>query len=180
MSEVLDRYDGLAEVARLAPPGMVGLRGDLADPDLGAALQGALGLSVPPVRRWTQGPDARALWMAPDELLLTLPEAGAAMAALTPRLGGAFVTLADVSDIRAVFRIRGAHSRDVLAKLMPVDFSDLPPGTLRRSRLAQTAALVWAEGGETLGLMCLRSVADYAWALLTTAARPGGAVGLYR
>lgn len=178
MSEHL--YRGMAEVSRSAPLGMVALRGDLADPRLVAALEATLGAAVPAQRAWTGGPGGRALWMSPDELLLTVPDAPAAMAALGAALGDAFVTLADVSDLRAVFIIRGVHGRDVLAKLCPVDFSDLSPGTVRRTRAAQAAALIWAEEGETLGLMCLRSVGDYTWSLLTNAARPGGEVGLYR
>jgi len=176
MSDLMERYAGLAEVSRLAPPGMVTLRGDLADP----RLEGALGIPVPGVRRWTGGQGGRALWMSPDELLLTVPDAPAAIAATEGALAGGFFTLADVSDLRAVFRLRGAGSRDVLAKLMPVDFADFPAGSVRRTRAAQVAALIWAEEGEVFGLMCARSVADYMADLLKTAARPGGEVGLYR
>jgi len=180
MSEVLDRYHGFAMIEQVAPGGMVALKGDLADPALAGALQQVPGLAVPGQRRWTAGPGGRALWMAPDELLLMVPDAAGAMAALQPCLGGAFVTLADMSDFRAMFRIRGAHSRDVLAKLCPVDFSDLSTGDLRRTRAAQVAALLWCEGAEDWGLMCARSVAGYMADLLATAARPGGEVGLYR
>ena len=175
MPEVLERYAGFAEVVRLAPPGMVAVKADLADPDLA----GALDIPVPGVRRWADGPGGRALWMAPDELLLVVPDAPAAVAHIAGRLAGRHATVADVSGLRAAFALRGAGARDVLAKLMPVDFSDFPPGSLRRSRAAQVAALVWADDAG-FGLMTARSVADYAWALLTTAARPGGEVGLYR
>lgn len=184
MSEVLDRYRGLVTVERIAPPGMVALKGDLADPVLASALRDALDLPAPGQRGWTEGAaggaGGRAFWMAPDELLLMVPDAGAAMTALQGRLGDTFATLADVSDLRAMFRIRGARSRDVMAKLAPVDFSDLPPGQLRRTRLAQTAAMIWCEASDAWGLICFRSTADYTMGLLTVAARPGGEVGLYR
>lgn len=175
MSDLLDRYTGIAEVRRLAPPGMVALKADLADP----RLPEGIGAPVPGVRRWTEGAGGRALWMAPDELLLVVPDAGAALARIAAALPGAHATAADVSDLRAVFTLHGPGARDVLAKLMPVDFAAFEPGHLRRSRAGQVAALVWAEG-DRFGLMVARSVADYAWALLTTAARPGGEVGLYR
>ena len=175
MPEVLDHYTGFAEVLRLDPPGMVALKADLADPDLAGALE----IPVPAVRRWQEGPGGRALWMAPDELLLLVPDAGAAVARMAGRMAGRHVTVADASGLRAAFALRGTGARDVLAKLMPVDFADFPPGSLRRSRAAQVAALVWADD-EGFGLMTARSVADYAWALLTTSARPGGEVGLYR
>jgi sarcosine oxidase subunit gamma len=175
MPEILDHYAGFAEVSRLSPPGMVAVKADLADPDLPAALD----IPVPGVRRWEDGAGGRALWMAPDELLLVVPDAAAAVDRIAGRLAGRHATLADASGLRVAFSLRGAGARDVLAKLMPVDFSDFPPGTLRRSRAAQVAALVWADA-DGFGLMTARSVADYAWALLTTAARPGGEVGLYR
>jgi sarcosine oxidase subunit gamma len=155
---------------------MVALKADLSDPDLPEALD----MPVPGVRRWAEGAGGRALWMAPDELLLVVANAGAALARIGARLAGRHATAADVSDLRAVFALRGAGARDVLAKLMPVDFGDFPPGSLRRSRAAQVAALVWAEADGSFGLMTARSVADYAWALLTMSARPGGEVGLYR
>ena len=180
MSEVLDRYDGFARIERVAPGGMIALKGDLADPALTAALLDMLGAPLPQVRRWTDGAGGRAFWMAPDELLLMVADAPAIMTALEPALTGVFVTLADVSDMRAMFRIRGVHSPDVLAKLAPVDFSDLSTGQLRRTRLAQIAAMIWRDGERDWGLVCFRSVADYTAALLKTAARPGGEVGLYR
>jgi sarcosine oxidase, subunit gamma len=180
MSEVLERYDGLARVERVAPGGMIALKGDLAAPELATALSDALGAPVPGIRCWTSGPGGRAFWMAPDELLLRVPDAPAALAALQGRLTDAFVMLQDVSDMRAMFRLRGALSRDVLAKLAPVDFNGMTTGQLRRTRLAQVAAMIWSEGAGDWGLVCFRSVADYTGTLLRTAARPGGEVGLYR
>lgn len=179
MSEVLERYDGLARIERLAPGGMVALKGDLGDKGLAQSLS-HLGAPLPEVRCWTEGEGGRAFWMAPDEVLLMVPDAGAAISAVQGRLKGGFVTLQDVSDMRAMFRIQGAHSRDVLAKLAPVDFSDLSTGQLRRTRLAQIAAMIWCAGPQDFGLVCFRSVADHAGGLLQTAARPGGEVGLYR
>lgn len=168
MAEFLERHAGIAEVARLAPPPMVAIRADLSDPRLAAALGGP----VPGVRQAAGG----VLWMAPDELLVM----GGDAAALAAALAGLHATVADVSDLRAVLALRGAAARDVLAKLCPVDFGAFPPGTLRRTRAAQVAALVWHVEPDDWRLLTLRSVADYAWALLTTAARPGGEVGLYR
>lgn len=171
MSEVLERYTGFATVARLAAPGMVAVKGDLADPRLAAALG-----AVPGVRRAEGG----VLWMAPDEVLVVCADGAAEAARLAAALAGGHVTVADVSDLRAVFAVSGAGARDVLAKLCPVDFADFPVGGVRRTRAAQVAALVWRTGDQDWRVMTLRSVADYAWGLLTMAARPGGEVGLYR
>jgi sarcosine oxidase, subunit gamma len=169
MPEVLERHAGIIEVTRLAGLRMVALKTDLADPGLPAALGGP----VPGVRQSAGG----VLWMAPDELLVT---DGPAADVLAAALAGGHSTVVDVSDLRAVFGLRGPGVRDVLARLCPVDFAQFPPGTLRRTRAAQVAALVWHVAPDDWRVMTMRSVSDYAWALLTNAARPGPALGLYR
>jgi sarcosine oxidase subunit gamma len=82
---------------------------------------------------------------------------------------------ADVSDARAVFRVTGPKSAQVLAKLCPVDFDTLAPTELRRTRAAQVAAALWAEdGGYTL--VSFRSVAGYVMGLLQHSAQAGSAL----
>jgi sarcosine oxidase, subunit gamma len=68
----------------------------------------------------------------------------------------------------------------VLAKACPIDFAEFPVGAIRRTRAAQVAAAVWRDAEDEFTLVCFRSVAQYMWDLLTTLARPGGEVGLYR
>ena len=88
----------------------------------------------------------------------------------------------NVSDARAVFRIKGPNTREVLAKLAPVDLSPqaFGPGMIRRTRLAQVPAAFWMEDTDTAQLVCFRSVAQYVFDLLKTAAQPGSEVGFYR
>ena len=87
----------------------------------------------------------------------------------------------DVSDARAMFELRGGGLRDVLAKLTPADMSAaaLPPGELRRSRLAQVPAAFWLRSETAAQVICFRSVARYVFDLLKTAAQPGSAVGFH-
>ena len=75
----------------------------------------------------------------------------------------------------------GAFAREVLGKLMPVDFSAdaFGPGQIRRSRMAQVPAAVWMTGEDAFRVVCFRSVAQYVFDLLKTAASEGGEVGLY-
>lgn len=171
-------------VERAEAPGMVLLRGDLADPALGAAVERTTGQAVPP-RRGIALADGRGVaWMAPDELLLFVPrgEAAAAVAALEAALAGRHVLAADVSDLRVAFRLRGPGAREAVARLCPVDMAPeaFPPGTIRRTRAAQVAAAIWMSGPEEVTLLAPRSVADYAAAILAGAARPGAAAGLFR
>ena len=100
---------------------------------------------------------------------------------LTKCFGSNHTLAVNVSDARAVFRISGAHSRDVLAKLAPVDLSpdSFTPGMIRRTRLAQVPAAFWIEDGDSFRLVCFRSVAQYVFDLLKTAAEAGSAPEYY-
>jgi sarcosine oxidase subunit gamma len=167
-------------VEALAPAGMVTLKVTPGDPSGPAALA-ALGLGWPEQRRMLRAGDRAVLWMAPDEVLVLAPDAGAAMAAMAPALAGAHHLMADVTDSRALFRIAGPRAREVLAKLCPVDLHPavFRPGEVRRTRAAQVAAAIWAEGADDFRLVAFRSVAVYVGDLLRLSAEPEAAVGLF-
>jgi sarcosine oxidase, subunit gamma len=174
-------FDGYVRVAEQGPQGMIVLRskGD----GLAEALA-ALGLPVPGQRRIEVAGDRAVAWMSPDEVLIWLPyaEVPQAVQALGATLAGKHHLVADVSDARAVFTVTGPGAREVLAKACPVDFAPAAfgPGEVRRTRAAQVAAAVWMSGEDTFTLVCFRSVARYVFDLLSTLARPGAEVGLYR
>jgi len=171
---------GLADIREIPAPGMVTLKGRLEGEALAAAVREATGCAVPPVRGIVAGGERRVAWMAPDELLLILPrgDVAGALAALGEALAGAPHLVADVSDMRAVFRVEGPGAREVLAKLCPVDLAPgmFEAGEIRRTRLAQVPAAFWLEAGG-FTLVCFRSVARYAFDVLKDAAAPGGEVG---
>ena len=174
------RFEGFVTVQRAAPRGMITLRGDLASAPVAAAVRAAVGLEVPGQRQILSGGDGAVAWMSPDELLVMVPHAQAPDTAVVLRgaLDGAFATVADVSDARAVFTVQGALVDEALMKLCPVDFAGLDAGELRRTRAAQIAAALWRSGEDEVTLVCFRSVAEYAFALLCNAAAPGGEIGL--
>ena len=178
------RFQGLVTVEEVGLRGMITLRGDPSSDALARALQTGVGLEVPAMRGIALDGERGVAWMAPDELLVMVPlaEAGAALRALEQGLAGEFATVADVSHVRAVLTVTGRHWRDVLAKLCPVDFAPgaFLPGEIRRTRAAQVAVAIWMSGEDEVTLVCFRSVAQYMFDLLSTAARPGGNVGLYR
>lgn len=176
------RYRGMVSVAEAGPRGMITLRGDLGLPELADALQREIGAPVPGQRRVVRGVNGVVAWMSPDELLIMVDHADAphVTARLEGALAGVFVTLANVSDARAVFTLTGAQACDVLAKICPVDFATFQSGEIRRTRAAQVAVALWREGDEDFTLVCFRSVARYMADLLATVSAPGGEVGLYR
>lgn len=163
----------LAQIEQLPAQGMIAIRADLAL--LGERIAQAAGVALPAQTRIaTEG--ARSLgWMSPDELLLIVPqdELAATLAALNSAVAGEHALIADVSDMRAGFIIRGAKPAQVLAKLCPVDFAALPPGTLRRTRAAQVACALWQSGDDAFTIIAFRSVGNYLRALLDNAALPG-------
>ncbi|MGY6534837.1 MAG: sarcosine oxidase subunit gamma [Pararhodobacter sp.] len=176
------RFHGMVDLADAGPQGMIALRGDLALPELAAAVKKITGAALPTVREVSTGAKGAVAWMSPDELLLFVDDAGVgrAVSALESLTADAFVTVADVSDARALFTVKGVQARDVLAKACPVDLADFPVGTIRRTRAAQVAAAVWRQDDTTFAVICFRSVAGYMWNVLTTLSRPGGEVGYHR
>lgn len=165
----------MAEVSFAPLAGMVSLRGDLASPTLRAAVAAVAG-EVPDVGRLTGSAERGVAWMSPDELLLLLPRGDVpdALASLGRALAGEHHLALDVSDLRATIRLDGAGWRETLGKLTPADLHPdaFGPGILRRSHLGQVAAAFWAEG-EGARVLCFRSVADYALALLRRSAADG-------
>lgn len=161
--------------------GMLTLRGDLASEVLQAAVRTATGCAVPPPRRIEFAGDHAVAWMAPDELLLFLPDGAAAAAGqrLDADLAGITCLVADVSDARAVFRLIGPGSREVLAKGAPVDLAPavFGPGDFRRTRLGQVAAAFWMPVPDVFELVCFRSVSDFVAQWLHTCAAPGSLPG---
>src|SRR6056297_366096 len=116
------RSAGFAAVSELPVRGMIALRAELGAPAVAEALA-ALGLPIPARRRIEERGARAVAWMSPDELLLMMPQEAVpgVLQTLEQRLGEAHHLAADVSDMRALFRIEGAGAREVLAKLCPVD-----------------------------------------------------------
>ena len=67
------------------------------------------------------------------------------------------------------FDLQGPGAQGALAKLCPVDFAALAPSEVRRTRMAQIPAAFWRHG-DGWRILCFRSVAGYAEALLRNAA----------
>lgn len=164
-------------VTRMAPGGMITLRGDLGE--VGPAAAAVTGAEVPAPLAIT-GDGVRALgWMAPDELLVLLPagEVAEALERLATDLAGLHHLAVDVSDARSRFAVEGAGVRDIVQKLTPADLSpaEFPVGCLRRTRLAQVAGAIWMAQETRIEVICFRSVTDYVETLLRNAAEAGPA-----
>lgn len=175
------KFSGLVEIKEMGVQGMITLRGDLSADWMVESVKETVGVDIPVQRRISSGGQGSVAWMSPDELLVLTPYADASnvAATLVRALGDNFATVAEVSDARAMFAIKGPQARDVLAKICPVDFSDFQIGEIRRTRASQVAAAIWRESEDDWRLVCFRSVGVYMFDLLKTVALPGGDVGYY-
>jgi sarcosine oxidase subunit gamma len=106
---------------------------------VGAAASAALGVDLPTApNTWVPAGPGRAVWLGPDEWLLTSTteapeELEARVRAAVAPLGG---SATDVSAQRIGLRLTGARVRDVLAKGCSID---LHPRVFGRGSSAQTA-----------------------------------------
>lgn len=168
-------YQGFATVTEAGLQGMITLRCDLSSAKVRKAVKAAAGADLPAQRRITLKDSKGVGWMSPDELLILVPyaEAKATVEALAKALDGEHALVADVSDARAMFRVKGPKAAEVLMKLCPVDLPMLADGELRRTRAAQVAAALWKSADDEFTLVSFRSVAAYVFGTLEAAARPG-------
>ncbi len=177
--------DGLVSLREMGLQGMVTLKADLGQGEVAEAVASVTGGTTPGPRRISDGDGVQLAWMAPDELLILCAHEAADKLVddLTQALAGQHHLAVTVSDARAMFELTGAPGtlRDVLAKVTPADLNPtaLAPGEMRRTRLAQVPAALWFVAEGTARVVCFRSVAQYVFDLLSTAARPGGEVGFF-
>ncbi len=175
--------DGIVDISEAGLRGMLSLRGDLSGAAVAKAVS-AVGGTLPAQRRIETRGDVSTAWMSPDELLIMCAYAAAPAkcAAMQDALGDAHALVVNVSDARAVFRVTGPQTRDVIAKLAPVDLAlgSFPVGSFRRTRLAQVAAAFHMADAETCEIVCFRSVAQYMFDLLKRAAAPGSEVYFHK
>ena len=174
-------YQGFAKIADAGPSGMITLRGDLGNAKLKKAVKATTGVVVPGPREASFAGEKGVCWMSSDELLILCGygDAGALEAKLAKALAGVHHLVVNVSDARARIVVSGVDAREVLAKLTPADMAALQPGEMRRSRLAQVPAAFWMADETVIEVICFRSVAQYVFDLLKSAALKGSEVGFH-
>ena len=160
--------------------GMITLRGDLTNVKLKSVCKAISGVTFPTMGQASMSGDNALAWMSPDEVLILVPHAdvAGAIAKIDKALKGQHYLAENLSDARALIYVEGFYSREVMAKLSPVDLhpSTFQPGDFRRTRLGQVAAAFWMKNDDTFAVICFRSVAEYTFKSLAAAAK-GGAVG---
>ncbi len=193
MAERLVRHGALAperrrargiRLAERAGLGKIDLRGDPADRALLRGIGRALDLLLPtePNTATAKG-SSTALWLGPDQWLLTCPADDATFFINTLRqaLAGSHTALTDVTDGRVALTLAGPSARELLAKGCPLDLHPraFGPGRCAQSLLAKADVLLHLRAddpltGPTFDLYVARSFADYAWSWLEDAGREYG------
>lgn len=157
------------------------LRGNAGDAAFADAVHGVLGFALPVAANTVAGMEAqRALWLGPDEWLLTAPagEAAAIEATLAAVLRGHHHALVDVSASRTVIAISGSDARAVLAKGCALDLHAGAFGTAKcaQTLLAKAQVILHCAGpGSSFHLYVRNSFADYLARWLTDAAAESAA-----
>jgi sarcosine oxidase subunit gamma len=94
-------------------------------------------------------------------------------ASLAASLRGTVAAVTDVSDARIVYAVSGPNARHLLAKGCPLDLHErvFPAAACAQTLLAKVPVVLWRSGIEPMfDLHVARSVRDYAWAWLQSAA----------
>jgi sarcosine oxidase subunit gamma len=172
------------ELREITDRGMIDLRGSATDKKFMAAAKKVLGLDLPKAPRTSVSwGDVKALWLSIDQWLILCSRAKTLelTAVLKAELGNIHSLIVDVSDMRAVLRLEGEGVREVLLKGSSLDLlsDDYAPGTVRRMRYAEIAALLHVVEDTVFDIYVFRSYADYAWDLILATARAPAKVTLF-
>lgn len=164
--------------------GMIDLRGHANDAAFMSAVRQVLGVALPAVPRTSASAGGvTALWLSADQWLITAAREDAAglLARLKSALQGIHALAVDVSDMRAIIRLEGEGCREILMKGTSLDLlsGDYTPGTCRRMRFAEIAALLHVAGDDAFDVYVFRSYAHYAWEFLCATARESARVRLF-
>lgn len=173
MADVIDRGVTLAERTGLEMTQISAWPATSAE--VSRILNGALGV-WPPIKPNTVANRGhiKILWLGPDRSLIVRPadRQQDLPSGLAARLATDIATVVDLSAGRCVFSLSGALSRDVLAKLLPLDLSEseFPVGCCAQSAMAHVGVLVHAEGRDAFEIFVHRGFARHLWDTLADAA----------
>lgn len=162
--------------------GKINLRVEPTNRDAMEAARGELGFDLPTEPNAVAGGEGVcALWLGPDEWLITTADTEAAglLARLHGALAGHHASAVDVSDARTVIVLRGARARDVLAKGCSLDLHprQFRPGRCAQTALARAGVLIHQTVAEPVyDIYVDRSFAQYLWTWLEDAAAEYGFV----
>ena len=165
------RVSGAAGVALTpaVPANRVSLRGDPADTK---ALSKALGLELPmmPKTSVRNEKGRLAAWLGPDEWLI-IDENGDPLADLTK--AKVLHSAVDISHRNTAILVTGKGARATLQSGCPQNLSDkvFPVGSATRTVMGKIEVVIIRTGDTEFRVECWRSFSDYAFGMLSEAAK---------
>lgn len=157
--------------------GYVIVRGDAQDPAFNGAVKSVLGIVLPTVPgTFVAFEQGIALWQAPDEWLLVCI-AGARQSCidgLEGLLKGMHAQVVDNSGGLTMLYLSGRHQVTLLRHVGVYDFESLSAGRVVSTVCGKAAFTVLRHDDHGIFAIVRRSFSDYAWRLLSKAARPYG------
>jgi sarcosine oxidase, subunit gamma len=164
--------------------GKIDLRGDPADRTFMTGIGRVLDLLLPTEPNTTASKGSvTALWLGPDQWLLTCPADDVAffINSLREPLAGSHTALTEVSDGRIALSLAGPSARELLAKGCPLDLHPraFTPSHCAQSLLAKADVLLHLraddpQAGPSFDLYVARSFAPYLWSWLEDVGREYG------
>ncbi len=137
-----------------------------------AALSRALGVTLPERPKTSAEKNGRAaLWLGPDEWLV-IDEGEADLMAICAKVK-ALHSAVDIAHRNTAILVAGARAEDVLSAGCPQDLSlaAFPVGACSRTVFGKAEIVLWRTAETVFRVEVWRSFADYAFTLLSTAAR---------
>lgn len=170
-----DAINGVVSVRELALSGKVTLRGDSDDAQFTSGLVPAEMAFPARVGERVEHNGVRVLCVGPDEWLLQMPlnRVEHEIERMQSAFAGLHTAVVDVSDYYTVLELAGVHTRDVLAKLTPLDVTSeaMPVGTSWRTRMAKCTVLLTIQSEHCARVQVRWSHAEYMRDYLAEAAR---------
>jgi sarcosine oxidase subunit gamma len=139
------------------------LRGDADDEHFVAAVEAALGQTLPTSPNTATFDKHRVYWLGPNEWLI-LADSQSLAGELQESLVEISGALNDISGGQIVLRIAGTHVRDVLARGCTLDFHPqvFTAGMCAQSGLAKASVLIaLVNAADTFDVIVRRSFSDY-------------------
>jgi sarcosine oxidase subunit gamma len=159
--------------------GKIDLRGDPGERAFMTGVGRVLDLLLPTEPNSSASKNAiTALWLGPDQWLLTCPgdDTSFFINSLREALADIHAAVTDQSDGRVAFGLAGPSARDVLAKGCPLDLHprSFTPGSAAQILLAKSDVLIHLRAddprqGPSFDVYVARSFAHYLWAWLQDA-----------
>lgn len=159
----------------------INLRGDATDAKFCKAVEGALGQPLPLEPNTTTRGAHCVYWLGPDEWLISTGRGKReqVLVRLADSLSGLHVAVNDVTGGNVVLQLKGAQTRNLLAKGCTLDLhpSEFAVGSCAQSGLAKANVLLGlADDAPTFDVIVRRSFADYTVKWLQHAGREYGIV----